>query len=298
MDTISFHDVTKRFGAVTALDHLSFEIPAGRLTGFLGPNGAGKTTSFRTALGLTRMNSGVIDILGMRVGRDDAKIVKRVGAVVEDPGLHGALTARDNLRVAARELGRGEEHVDELLELVGLTENAKRKVAGFSKGMRQRLGVAAALVGDPEVLLLDEPLDGLDPAGQVAFKEELRRMVDAGGKTIVVSSHDLADIEQLADHVVVIDRGRLIVQGSKAELLTGQDRIRVEVERHDDAAEALRDDGLVVGVGDGFLVVESADGARVARVLAGSGLYPSALIPQRASLEDVFLSLTKPLGSP
>ena len=197
MDTITFKDVTKRFGPVMALNRLSLEVPGGCLTGFLGPNGAGKTTSFRVALGLTRANHGEIDIFGMRVGRDGPAIAKRVGAVVEDPGLHDALTARDNLRVAALELGRGNDQADELLELVGLTENASRKVGGFSKGMRQRLGVAVALVGDPDILLLDEPLDGLDPAGQVSFKAQLRRMVNEGGKTIVVSSHDLADIEQL-----------------------------------------------------------------------------------------------------
>lgn len=297
MDTITFTEVSKRFGPVMALNRLSFEIPGGRLTGFLGPNGAGKTTSFRVALGLTGANHGEIDIFGMKVGRDGPAIAKRVGAVVEDPGLHDALTAQDNLRVAAYELGRGIDQVEELLDLVGLTGNASRKVGGFSKGMRQRLGVAAALVGDPDILFLDEPLDGLDPAGQVAFKAQLRRMVDVGGKTIVVSSHDLADIEQLADHVIVINDGSLVVQGRKADLLTGQDRIVVEIDRPDEAGQVLLAAGLEVDR-DGFsLVVETGDGAHVARVLADGGLYPGALVPQRASLEDVFLELTDP-GTP
>jgi ABC-2 type transport system ATP-binding protein len=179
-----------------------------------------------------------------------------------------------------------------------LTDNASRKVGGFSKGMRQRLGVAAALVGDPDILFLDEPLDGLDPAGQVAFKAQLRRMVDVGGKTIVVSSHDLADIEQLADHVIVVNNGSLVVQGPKADLLTGRDRMVVEIDRPDEAAEVLQTGGLEVGRDGYSLIVETGDGARVARLLADRGLYPGALVPQRATLEDVFLELTDPGNSP
>jgi ABC-2 type transport system ATP-binding protein len=298
MDTITFKDVTKRFGPVMALNHLSFEIPGGRLTGFLGPNGAGKTTSFRIGLGLTRANQGEIDVFGMRVGRDGPAISKRVGAVVEDPGLHDALTARDNLRVAAYELGRGLDGVDALLDLVGLTENGSRKVGGFSKGMRQRLGVAAALIGDPDILFLDEPLDGLDPAGQVAFKAQLRQMVDVGGKTIVVSSHDLADIEELADHVIVINQGSLVVQGAKDDLLAGRARTAVSIDRPEEATQVLRDAGFDVDLENSMLVIDTGDGAHVSRLLAGAGLYPAALVPQRATLEDVFLELTDPGEQP
>jgi ABC-2 type transport system ATP-binding protein len=292
--SITFDGVTKRFGNVIALDALSFEIPSGRLTGILGPNGAGKTTSFRIALGLTRADEGQIDIFGLRVGRDDAEIVKRVGALLEGPGSHKALTARDNLRIAAHELGRGHDQIDELLELVGLADSGRRKVAGFSRGMAQRLGVAAALLGDPDIMFLDEPLDGLDPAGQVAFKTQLREMVDSAGKTIVVSSHDLADIEQLADHVIVIDRGRLVVEGAKADLLSTKAWLRVEVDDAAGAAEVLRSAGFEVKMRGGALIVTSDDGASVTRQLAAHEQYLRALVPQRDSLEDLFLRLTRP----
>ena len=164
--------------------------------------------------------------------------------------------------------------------------------------MRQRLGVAAALIGDPDILLLDEPLDGLDPAGQVAFKAQLRRMVDEGGKTIVVSSHDLADIEQLADHVIVINRGSLVVQGAKDDLLTGRDRTAVSIDRPEEATQVLRNAGLDVDFEGSMLVVDTGDGAHVSRLLAEGGLYPAALVPQRATLEDVFLELTDPGEQP
>ncbi len=293
MQGIRFHQVTKRFGDVVALDHLSFEMPDGRLTGFLGPNGAGKTTSIRALLGVTRTNGGEIEVLGMNVGPDTARIVKRCGAIVEDPGHHPALTARANLEVAAATLGRGRDQIDELLHHVGLAGEAGRKVAGFSKGMRQRLGLAAALLGDPDLLVLDEPLDGLDPAGQVAFKARLRALVDEHGKTVVISSHDLRDVEQLADHVVVIDRGRLVRQGPTHELVGRRARLRVRIEDPVDATEIIESGGLEVHQQGDELVVFSDDGALVAELLAKNDRYPSALIPETDSLEKVFLSLTE-----
>lgn len=292
--SIIFDEVTKRFGRVTALDALSFEIPAGRLTGILGPNGAGKSTTFRTALGLTRADEGQIEVFGLRVGRDGAEIVKQVGALLEGPGSHKALAARDNLRIAANELGRGHERIDDLLELVGLADTGRRKVAGFSKGMAQRLGVATALLGDPDILFLDEPLDGLDPSGQIAFKTQLREMVDTTGKTIVLSSHDLADVEQLADHLIVIDRGRLVVEGAKADLLSTQGRLRVEIDQAEEAARVLEIAGFEVRMSGRDLIVSSDDGASVSRQLATHGRYPSALVPVGDSLEDLFIRLTAP----
>ena len=294
--SITFDRVTKRFGNVTALDGLSFEIPTGRLTGILGPNGAGKTTSFRCSLGLTGVTEGTIDILGLRVGPDTATIVKRVGALLEEAGNHRALTARDNMRIAADELGRGHQQIDDLLAMVGLDDTGRRKVGAFSKGMGQRLGVAKALLGDPEMLFLDEPLDGLDPAGQVAFKAQLRDMVDSDGRTIVISSHDLADVEQLADHVVVIDHGRLVVQGSTTDLLRDGHALRVDIADPEGAAAVLRSAGFdVTSVGAG-LRVGTGDGEQVARALAAEGRYPRALVPQGDSLEELFLRLTGPEG--
>jgi ABC-2 type transport system ATP-binding protein len=292
-DAIVLTGVSKHFGPTMALNDLSLRFPAAMLTGFLGPNGAGKTTTFRAVLGLTRPQKGSIEVLGMKVGPDTRHIVKRVGAVVEEPGLHKTLTARDNLKVAALTLGAGHNQADELLDFVGLTEAAGRKVDGFSKGMRQRLALAIALLGDPDVLLLDEPLDGLDPAGQVTFKQRLRRLVDERGKTVIVSSHDLNDVEQLADHVIVINRGRRMAAGALHDVLGDTGGYRVEIAETDRAVEVLTSSGFSAVPTTTGIEVEGTDGAAIARTLGEAGLYPSALIPQRASLERVFLDLTE-----
>jgi ABC-2 type transport system ATP-binding protein len=218
--------------------------------------------------------------------------VDRVGAVVEEPGLHKTLDAVDNLRAAAMILGRGSGEIPALLEFVDLTRDAHRKVETYSKGMRQRLALAMAMLGDPEVLLLDEPLDGLDPAGQVAFRTRLRALVDEQGKTVVVSSHDMSDVEQLADHVVVISRGRLVASGPLSEVLGTSDSFRVEVPDLDHALRVLSAAGVESSVDGGVLRARAAHGAVISRTLAGAGIYPSALIPQTASLEKVFLDLT------
>jgi ABC-2 type transport system ATP-binding protein len=275
-----------------ALDHLSFEFPEGRLTGFLGPNGAGKTTTFRVCLGLTRPQEGRVEVLGLQVGPDTPRIVKRVGAVVEEPGLHKTLDAIDNLRVAAMILGRGSGEIPALLEFVDLTRDARRKVETYSKGMRQRLALAMAMLGDPDVLFLDEPLDGLDPAGQVVFRDRLRALVDEHAKTVVVSSHDMSDVEQLADHVVVISRGKLVASGPLAEVLGTSDSFRVAVADPDRARTVLTAAGIENAVDGGGLLARASDGAIISRALAGAGIYPSALVPQAASLEQVFLELT------
>ncbi len=289
---VRLRDVHKRYGETRALDGLSFEIPSGVLLGFLGPNGAGKTTTFRTILGLARPDRGVIEVLGMRVGPETSRIVKRVGAIVEEPGLYGFLSGRDNLVVASDTLGFGHERIDELLAFVQLTDDAGRKVAGYSKGMRQRLALAAALLGDPEVLFLDEPLDGLDPAGQAVLRDQLRRLVDEHDKTIVMSTHDLGDVEHLADRVVVISRGRLVTEGSLSELTAGGDRVRVVVDDPDRARRLLAADGFTVDGEADEVWVAGTDGAGVIRTLANAGVYPSAVIPERRTLEEVFLGVT------
>ncbi len=290
---IVFGGVVKQYKTTRALDGLSVDVPKGRLTGFLGPNGAGKTTSFRAMLGLTRPTSGHIEVLGMAVGPDTAAIVKRVGAVIEEPGLHKTLSASDNLRSAALTIGAGCGRIDELLDFVSLADVSTRKVGQFSKGMRQRLALAQAMLADPELLILDEPLDGLDPQGQVDLKRRLRALVAEQGKTVVVSSHNLTDVEELADHVIVINRGRLVTTGSVDDLIGTDGRYVVEVTPVDAAAGILASAGLEASVIDGRLVVAAPDGSQIARVLAGAGLYPSQLMRERASLESVFLDLTR-----
>lgn len=285
--------LVKRYGTTVALDGLGFEFPSQRLVGFLGPNGAGKTTTFRSILGLARLERGTIDVLGMRLRERTADIVKRVGAIVEEPGVYPTLNAVDNLRVAALTLGAGAEQIPALLRFVGLSAAAERKVAGYSKGMRQRLGLAAAMLGDPDLLLLDEPMDGLDPAGQVALRAQLRSLVEERGKTVVVSSHVLADVEQLADHIVVIHRGQKVADGALEELVGSTGGFRVVVDDPVRAAAVLSAEGIDVRAEEGALYVAADDGRRISRSLAAAGLYPAELVPRRVTLEEVFLELTR-----
>jgi ABC-2 type transport system ATP-binding protein len=290
---VVFRGVVKQYKTTRALDGLTVDVPRGRLTGFLGPNGAGKTTSFRAMLGLTRPTAGSIQVLGMDVGSETPAIVKQVGAVIEEPGLHKTLSATDNLRSAALTIGAGYDRIEDLLGFVSLADVAGRKVGQFSKGMRQRLALAQAMLADPELLILDEPLDGLDPQGQVDLKRRLRALVEEHGKTVVVSSHNLTDVEELADHVIVINRGRLVTTGSVDELIGGDGRFVVDIADVHPASVALSVAGMDATVVDGRLVVAASDGSAIARALAEAGLYPSQLMRERASLESVFLDLTR-----
>lgn len=285
--------VKKTYGDVVALADVSLEFPAGQLTGFLGPNGAGKTTTFRSILGLTRPDQGQIRVLGTPIASDLPRLVKRIGAVVEEPGLHRTLDAVDNMRVAALTLGAGGDRIGELLDFVGLGSDSHRPVSGFSKGMRQRLALAIALLGDPEILILDEPLDGLDPAGQVTLKSTLRALVDDSAKTVVVSSHDLADVESLADHVVVLDRGRTITQGPLGDLLGPGDRHRVQLDDAVRAVEVLTTAGFDARLDGDDVLVDGAAGSDISRALAGAGLYPESLRSARTTLERLFLDITE-----
>jgi ABC-2 type transport system ATP-binding protein len=280
----------KRYGRTEALRGLDFDIPAGQLTGFLGPNGAGKTTTFRALLGLTRPNDGEIEMLGLPVPSRLHEIVKKVGVIVEEPGLIKSLNGRTNLAIAADTLGFGHGRIEEMLDFVGLATDAHRKAGDYSKGMRQRLALAAAMLGDPELLILDEPLDGLDPAGQHAFRARLKDLA-AQGRTVVVSSHDLADIEALADYVVVVDEGRLVTEGPLESMLDGG-TTRVKTGDDARAAEILAASGLDVRRDDNGLLVSGAGGSSVVEALAVAGIYPEEVRPERSTLESVFLGLT------
>lgn len=261
--------------------------------GFSARTGPGKTTTFRSILGLTRPDQGQIEVLGHPVSSDLPRLVKRIGAVVEEPGLHRTLDALDNMRLAAFTLGAGRARIDELLDFVGLGTDSHRPVSGFSKGMRQRLALAIALLGDPEILILDEPLDGLDPAGQVTLKASLRALVDDRAKTVIVSSHDLADVESLADHVVVLSRGRTVTEGPLEELLGSGERHRVRVDDFMRAAEVLDAAGFETELDGHDVVVDGASGREVSRILAGAGLYPDLLTSARTTLERLFLDITE-----
>lgn len=292
MDAIVVEGLRKRYGKTVALDGLSFVVPSGKVTGFLGPNGAGKTTTFRSILGLTRPDAGSMEVLGMSVAADLPRIVKRLGVIVEEPGLIKGLSGRNNLRVAARTLGKGKERIDELLRFVGLEADARRRIDGYSKGMRQRLALAAALLGDPTLLILDEPLDGLDPAGQAQIKTSLRRIA-AEGRTVVVSSHNLADVEAMADYVLMINHGKLLTSGALDELLGSfRSGYSVEIEAPESAVHVLGAAGITAEIADGRVVVSSYDGPAISRALADAGMYPSELSRRTGRLEELFLKLT------
>lgn len=287
---VSVGGLVKHYGKIKAIDGLDFEIPAGQVTGFLGPNGSGKTTTFRSILGLTRPQDGVMQVLGLDSPRQLGEISKRIGVIVEEPGLIRALSGKVNMVVAADTLGFGHDRIDEMIQFVGLTNDLGRRVDQYSKGMRQRLALAAAMLADPDLLILDEPLDGLDPAGQHVFKAKLRQLADSG-KTVVISSHNLADIEELADYVVVIDRGQLITQGPLEDML-GASGMRVVVDDLEAARSVLVASDLPSSIDPEGLLVDTTDGARVIRVLAAAGIYPNEVKQARTTLERAFLGLT------
>jgi ABC-2 type transport system ATP-binding protein len=289
----------KSYGSRRALDGLDLSVPAGVVYGFLGPNGAGKTTTMRLLTGLLHPDAGTIDLLGEPFRRGDRRRLFEVGALVESPSFYPYLSGRRNLEVlAAAGAPVPKGRVEELLELVGLRERARDKVSGYSLGMKQRLGIAGALLSDPRLLLLDEPANGLDPAGIVAMRETLRRLA-AEGKTVFVSSHLLAEVRVLADVVGIIAAGRLVREGTLDSMLRDQGVVRVRVPRaQEPQARAVlervaRTDSVREGDGDPWLAVhvEPNRAGEVNRLLAEAGIYASGL-ESGTDLEELFLELT------
>jgi ABC-2 type transport system ATP-binding protein len=283
--------LTKRYGSTVAVDGLSFAVGLGRITGFLGPNGAGKSTTLRALLGLVRPTAG--DALAE--GEPYARLrepLQTVGSVLEAESFHPARSGRNHLRVLAAAAGIPAARVDEVLEQVELQGAARRRVGGYSLGMRQRLSVAGALLGRPRLLVLDEPANGLDPEG-IRWLREFLRSFAAGGGTVLISSHVLAEVAQLADEVVIIHRGRLVAQEPLGELTART--VGATVVRTPDAerleAELRRAGIEASAVGDGELRV-AAPAPRVGELAAASGVVLHELRPQGASLEEVFLELT------
>jgi ABC-2 type transport system ATP-binding protein len=295
---VETRDLTKRFGSRTAVDSVDLEVPRGAAFGYLGPNGAGKTTLIRMLLGLTSASAGEMRLLGLPLPLARARALARVGAIVEEPRFHGHLTGRENLEiVAAVRGGDAYRRIDESIEQVGLTARSRDRVKTYSLGMRQRLGIARCLLADPELLILDEPMNGLDPAGILEFRGFVRSFVEEG-RTIVLSSHLLDEVEKTCDHVAIVDRGRVVVQGSIAELRDGGDPT-VLVETRDPVAAA----GLLAG--HPAVTRATAEGSAVHAVLADPAVVPELnrllveagqdvlrLEPAQASLEDRFLEIT------
>jgi ABC-2 type transport system ATP-binding protein len=291
-ETISVASLTKHFGTVVAVDDLSFSVEPGRVTGFLGPNGAGKTTTLRCLLGLVAPTSGTATIGGH--GYDAIGHPARVvGAALEATGFHPGRSARNHLRVLARAGGIAETRADETLELVGLTESAGRSVGGFSLGMRQRLQLAAALLGDPGVLVLDEPANGLDPEG-IAWLRSFLRYLASQGRTILVSSHVLSEVEQTVDDVVIIANGRLVRACPLAELTADHSHVVVATPTPQQLADALAEHAphARVTLTDHGLEVVDADAATIGHIAFGAQVELHELRPAASDLEQVFLSLT------
>jgi ABC-2 type transport system ATP-binding protein len=288
MATISINSLSKRFGRVLAVDDLTFDAPPGKITGFLGPNGAGKTTTLRSLVGLVRPTSGQALIDGRRY--QDLRQPRRVvGAVLESGGSRPGRSGRDHLRILSATAGVGAGRVDEVLETVGLRDAAGRRVSGYSLGMRQRLGLAGALLGDPEILILDEPANGLDPEG-IAWLRSMLQGLAAEGRTVLISSHLLSEVAQTVDRVVIVDHGKLRFAGPLDEL--GSGTVSVRAAALDQLRNALVARGYGVTAAAGALQVTGASAQDVGAVAAAERIALSGLTSDGGSLEAAFLRLT------
>ncbi len=282
--------LTKRYGSITAVDDLSFKVRSGAVTGFLGPNGAGKTTTLRMVLSLARPTAGYATVVGRPYTKLDDP-VRTVGANLEVAGAHPGRSGRNHLRSLAAMAGLPRGRVEEVLRLVELEDAADRRFGKYSMGMRQRLGLASTLLGDPAVLVLDEPANGLDPRGIRWLRDFLRAMAGEG-RTVLVSSHVLAEVAQTVDDVVVIHRGRMVTQGPVSQL-TGSGSVRVRTPQAAELSAALERAGLAATPqGDGVLLVEAPDAAQVGELAFRAGVPLHELTPLSTSLEEAFLALT------
>jgi ABC-2 type transport system ATP-binding protein len=292
---IEARGLTKRYGSTVAVDDLSFDVGAGRVTGFLGPNGAGKSTTLRMVMGLDAPSGGSVTIEG-RAYASLARPLHHVGAMLEATAVHEGRSARDHLLWIAQTNGIGRRRVDEVLGLVGLTSVAKRKAGLFSMGMGQRLGIGVALLGDPELLIFDEPVNGLDPEG-IVWVRTLMRSLAAEGRTVFVSSHLMAEMALTADHVIVIGKGKLLAEASVDDLIAGSSQNYVRVRSLDNTKLA----GLIKGLGGtsrpdvdaaGALAVSGMEAAAIGDMAAAQGIALHELSPQEASLEEAYMELT------
>jgi ABC-2 type transport system ATP-binding protein len=290
---IEVDGLTKRYGNVLAVDRLSFRAEPGRVTGFLGPNGAGKTTTLRVLVGLLRPTAGSATVLGRRYAELDDP-VRSVGAVLEASGFHPGRSGRNHLRTLATAAGIASGRVEELLQLVDLNGAARRRVGGYSLGMRQRLSLAGALLGDPQVLILDEPANGLDPQG-IRWLRDLLRGFAAEGRTVLVSSHVLAEMQQLADDVVIIARGRIVAQAGVGDVVgRAGGAVRVRSPQRERLSEALQRGGFeATPLDENGLSVRNASPAEVGDIAATEGIALHELVAEEATLEEVFLELTE-----
>lgn len=288
--------LTRRFGAHVAVSDLNLLVPKAGVYGFLGPNGAGKTTAIRMLLGLIRPDTGAVRLFGQELKSNQRALMSRVGALVEAPSLYPHLTGRENLEVTRRLLGSSRDLIDVALETIKLTRDADRRVREYSLGMRQRLGLALALLNKPQLLILDEPTNGLDPAGIHEMRDLIRRLPKELGVTVFLSSHLLGEVEQIADHIGIIHESKLLFQGTLAELQQKQQtELTVGVNQPEAALDCLAHAGWSVGRRDGLLSVcanGQADAVKINRLLLDHRLDVFHLAVSQRSLEDIFLTLT------
>ena len=290
---IEVRGITKRYGSATAVDDLSFDVREGSVTGFLGPNGAGKSTTMRIMVQLDRPNSGTATFNG-RQYRDMHHPLREVGALLDAKYVHPTRTSRNHLKALALTNSIPVKRVDEVLELVGLTEVAGKRVGGFSLGMQQRLGLAVALLGDPQTLLFDEPVNGLDPEGIIWVRHFMHQLA-AEGRTVLVSSHMLSEMAQTADELVVIGRGKLISQGSVDDFVNKASGSWVEVQspRASELAGFVAERGARITASDGGFTANGIEAAVIGELAAEHGIVLHELATKRASLEEAFLEATR-----
>ena len=290
---IEAHALAKRYGDTLAVDDLSFEVRPGHVTGFLGPNGAGKSTTMRLILGLDRPTRGTALVGGKPYARH-TNPMHEMGALLESKSMHQGRTAYNHLLCLARADGIPKRRVREVLELVGLQDVAKKRTGGFSLGMSQRLGLAQALLGDPPILMLDEPVNGLDPEG-IRWVRELLKSLAGEGRAVFVSSHLMSEMAQMAEHLIIVGRGRLIADTSMTEFINSNVRshVRVRSPQHTELAEELTRRGATVGTGaDGYLEVTGMECPAVGDVAAEGHLTVHELYGHNVSLEEAFMDLT------
>ncbi|WP_150461637.1 ABC transporter ATP-binding protein [Nesterenkonia ebinurensis] len=289
---ITAENLTKRYGSKTAVDGISFQLAPGKVTGFLGPNGSGKSTTMRMAVGLDRPTTGSITIGGKPFAAHKAPL-RTVGAVLDAGATHPGRTGRSHLRVLAATHGISAKRVEEVIELTGLGEAARKRIKGYSLGMNQRLGIAAALLGDPAVLIFDEPVNGLDPEG-VRWVRSMARQLAVEGRTVFVSSHLMSEMSQTADHLIVLGRGKIIADAPIAELLSSEEhRVLVRTEQTADLANALTTSGVNIEHLDAeTLQVTGLDPRSIGRRALETNIVLHELTPQHSTLEDQYMKLT------
>lgn len=300
-DLVTFNNVTKRYGSRTVIDSLSFSVGTGSVTGLLGPNGAGKSTAMRVLLGIAHANGGRAELFGIAPGEHGYRdALHRAGAHVEEPALYANASARANLQIHAAGLGisRKDPRINQMLDQVGLASRGGDKAKKYSLGMRQRLGLAIALVNDPELVILDEPTNGLDPAGVVEIRE-LIRSLPGRGTTVLVSSHLLAEVQKTADHLVIIDNGKLVMDGTIADAIAGAATssylLRVGETERTTATGILQQLGFTVAIDQSGLMLIAGEiqrGSQISHALAEADIYLEELRPQEVDLEAAFLNMT------